>query len=109
MINLNLVKIEIERTSTRCVSTVLPSMFQQSSSDESGCTKTFSTYMGGTSLESPPSILIREISDYGVLTELDNEDVKAVRIDWALAKINTQSMPDVLRKWFTDVVSREGC
>ena len=47
-------------------------------------------------VESPPSILIREISDYGVLTELDNEDVKAVRIDWALAKINTQSMPDVL-------------
>ena len=47
-------------------------------------------------VELPPSILIREISDYGVLTELDNEDVKAVRIDWALAKINTQSMPDVL-------------
>ena len=41
-------------------------------------------------VESPPSILIGEISDYGVLTELDNEDVKAVRIDWALAKINTQ-------------------
>ena len=47
-------------------------------------------------VESLPSILIREISDYGVLTELDNEDVKAVRIDWALAKINTQSMPCAL-------------
>ena len=92
MINLNLVKIEIERTSARCVSTVLPSMFQQSSSDES---KHF-PHRRTIYVELPPSILIREISDYGVLTELDNEDVKAVRIDWALAKINTQSMPDVL-------------
>ena len=33
-------------------------------------------YGRATYVERPPSILIREISDYGVLTELDNEDVR---------------------------------